>query len=53
MGYPVIVVVGSKACLTESKIEIIIREKSMELDIYTSLQELAKYKKKKSSLIQT
>ncbi|XP_065370922.1 probable proline--tRNA ligase, mitochondrial [Calliphora vicina] len=53
MGYPVIIVAGSKACLTEPKVEIIIREKSIELDIYTALQELAKYKKQKINLIQT
>ncbi|XP_037806486.1 probable proline--tRNA ligase, mitochondrial [Lucilia sericata] len=53
MGYPVIVVAGSKACLKEPKVEVIIKENSMELDFNTALQELAKYKKHKLSLIQT
>ncbi|KAM7358500.1 prolyl-tRNA synthetase 2-like protein, mitochondrial isoform 3-T6 [Cochliomyia hominivorax] len=51
MGYPIIVVVGSKACSTEPKVEFILKEKSLDLDIKTTMQELAKYKQYKLSLI--
>lgn len=52
MGYPIIVVIGSKASSTEPKIEIITNGNNMELEIQSALQELAKYKNYKLSLTQ-
>lgn len=51
MGYPIIVVLGSKACLSEPKVEVYINGNYMELDIITALQEFANYRKRKLSLI--
>lgn len=52
MGYPIIVVIGSKACSVEPKIEVFANGNNMELEVQSALQELAKYKNYKLSLKQ-
>lgn len=50
MGYPIIVVIGSKSCDASPKVELIIKGTSLELDVNSALLELAKYQKQKLHL---
>lgn len=43
MGYPIVLVVGSKSCQEVPKIEVHICGKSMELDLNASILEISKY----------
>lgn len=45
-------VIGSKACETTPKVEVIIKNNKMELELNNALQELSKYKEAKLKLMQ-
>ncbi|XP_013115163.1 probable proline--tRNA ligase, mitochondrial [Stomoxys calcitrans] len=52
MGYPLIIVIGSKSCEEVPKIEIHINGKPMDLDLNSSLLEIREYLQQKTNLIQ-
>ncbi|XP_075159774.1 prolyl-tRNA synthetase 2-like protein, mitochondrial [Haematobia irritans] len=51
MGYPIVIVVGSKSCEDIPKIEIHINGKSKDLDLNEALLEISEYLKQKTNLI--
>lgn len=50
MGYPIIIVIGSKSCEQVPKVEVHINGVSKELEINLALTEITDYLKHKTSL---
>lgn len=52
MGYPIVLVVGSKACEEIPRVEVHINDNYYDLEMNLAIQEVAKYQKHKNSLLE-